>query len=543
MNSPVALHPHRAVRLSRVTQALVAASLAAFSLGVSAQGAADIEQVRQTTLRLINLLVEQGILTRARADALLREAEAATAAPATRPDPAPAAAGSGTAAASAGAAAAGSAAAPGVVRVPFVPEIVRKELKDELRAEVAAQALREGWAGPNALPSWTRNLRLEGDLRVRYQFDNFDDANAPAVSVLDTNRNRAITLANNTEDRHRLRVRGRLGATASVDGNWSAGVRLSTGSLTDPLSSNQTLGTYGNRFTVVLDRAFIRYREGDFNVAAGRFGSPWFGTDLVWANDLSYDGVAVQWNPAVGSQGWKLFATGAVMPIQEVELSSSDKWLLGVQVGVDSPANRVVRGKLGVALYDYRNITGAANAPNSSLNDFTAPAFAQKGNTYYNISSDPTRPLLALASRYRLFNVTGTLDMELVGGKHLLLTGDVVKNMQFDRAAVSGLLGQDVEPRTRGLLARAAFGDLEVNRLGAWQVSLGYKYLERDAVLDAFTDSDLRLGGTDTRGYVLGVNYGIGRNTVAAVRWYSADTISGVPYAVDGLHLEISTRF
>eukprot|EP01035_Chromulina_nebulosa_P055885 gene55886-76605_t len=40
--------------------------------------------------------------------------------------------------------------------------------------------------------------------------------------------------------------------------NWSGGVRLTTGSATDPLSSNQTLGTYNNRYTVLLDRAYIR---------------------------------------------------------------------------------------------------------------------------------------------------------------------------------------------------------------------------------------------------------------------------------------------
>ena len=38
-----------------------------------------------------------------------------------------------------------------------------------------------------------------------------------------------------------------------------------------------------------------------------------------------------------------------------------------------------------------------------------------------------------------------------------------------------------------------------------------YRYLERDAVLDAFTDSDFHLGGTDAKGYQLGFDLGLSR--------------------------------
>ena len=66
---------------------------------------------------------------------------------------------------------------------------------------------------------------------------------------------------------------------------------------------------------------------------------------------------------------------------------------------------------------------------------------------------------------------------------------------------------------------------------------------QRDAVLDAFTDSDLRGGGTDTKGTVLGGTVGLGRNTSFTLRWLGADTISGVPYSVDTLHLDLQVRF
>lgn len=511
-------------------------ALASTALCLSAHAAdAEIERLRSTTTRLINLLVEQGLLTRVRADALLKELDSPAVA-ATVPAPA-------AAALTAPPASPTSPASPATVRVPYVPEFVRKEIKDELRTELAAQAAREGWAGPGAVPAWVRGLRWEGDLRSRLQADNFDAANAPAISITDTNRTRALTLANTTVDRQRLRVRARLGMTASADDNWGGNVRLTTGSSTDPLSSNQTLGNYGNRFTTSLDRAFIRYRQGSsFNVVAGRFGNPWFGTDLVWANDLGFDGVAAQWTPAVGNWG-RAFVTAAAMPVQEVELGSADKWLYGIQGGMEWPGRGLVSGRVGLAYYHYAKLLGKANAAGSSLNDFSAPAFAQKGNTYFNISSDPARPLLALASDYRLVNLTGSIDMLLIGYKHLVLTADVVRNVGFKQAAVSTRVGAAVAPETAGYLLRASLGDSDVDALHKWQVFFSYKRVERDAVLDAFTDSDLRGGGTDVKGYSLGASYGLGKNTAATLRWLSGDAISGAPLSQDTLHLDLLLRF
>ena len=512
--------------------ALLVTCMAAVAQPRPAAPAGDIEQVRATTTKLINLLIEQGVLTRTRAEALLREMDATA--------PAPAAAGA-VAAAPGGAAAPAAAAAP--VRVPYIPEFVRKELKDELRNEIAAQGLREGWAGPGAVPAWVRGLRFEGDLRTRLQSDMFANGNAPTINVQETNRTRTVTLLNTSQDRQRLRVRARLGVTATADEYWSAGVRLTTGNTTDPVSSNQTLGNFNNRYTVAFDRAHIRYSHSDLlNVVAGRFGNPWYGSDLVWANDLSFDGVAVQWTPRLWGNN-RGFLTAAAVPVQEVELSNRDKWLFGLQAGVDMPGNNIVRGKVGLAYYVYKNMAGQPNAAGSSLNDFTAPAFVQKGNTYYNISSDPARPLLALAADYRIVNLTGTLSIETVLGKTLTLTTDFARNVGYDRAAVSARLGEDVAAKTSAYLMRVAFGDAEVSKRHDWQAFFGYKHVERDAVLDAFTDSDLRLGGTDAKGFVLGGSYGVGRNSVATLRWLSADSVSGAPLSVDTLHVDLSLRF
>ena len=495
----------------------------------------DIDQVRAATAKLIGQLVDQGVLAREKGDALLDDVTRPTSPPPTA---------QGSASSGAGTPPGKPASATGTVRVPYIPEFVRKELKEEIRTELAAQAFREGWSGPGSVPAWVRSIEWEGDLRFRAQFDRFAEDNASAISVNDTNRSRSLSLLNVSEDRDRLRFRGRIGLSAKLDEHWSGGMRLTTGSSTDPLSANQTLGTFNNRYTVLIDRAYLRFRHGDqFNVVAGRFGNPWFGTDLLWANDLSFDGVAAQWTPRITSE-LRGFATVAAMPVQEVELASADKWLFGAQVGATLASSpRTVGGKLGLGYYHYTNMLGRLSAVGSTAKEFTAPQFAQKGNSYFNISSDPARPLLALASEYKLLNVTGQVDFPSFAGKRVMLTGDYVRNVGFDRSQVSDRVGVDVDSQTSAYHVRVAFGNNEMKALHDWQVFMAYKHVERDAVLDAFTDSDFRLGGTDAKGYVLGASYGLGKNTAAALRFFSGDSISGPPLSIDVVQFDLNVRF
>jgi len=505
----------------------LALALTAAAWPVAAQ-TSDIEAVRAATAKLIAQLVDQGVLAPDKGEALLTEVIR------------PAAASSG------GAAAAGAVAgaAAGTVRVPYIPEFVRKELKDEIRLELAAQAFREGWTGPGSVPSWARSLEWEGDLRLRGQFDSFPDNNATQVSVNDTNRTRSLQLSNTSEDRTRLRFRGRIGLNAKIDNNWSGGVRLTTGSSTDPLSANQTLGNFNNRYTVLIDRAFIRSRYGeDFNVVGGRFANPWFGTDMMWANDLSFDGIVGQWTPRINSD-IRGFLTLAALPIQEVELASADKWLFGAQIGATKLGSPSSYGaKVGLGYFKYSNMLGKVSPPGSTKYEYTAPAFAQKGNSYYNISSDAARPLLGLAAEYRILNLTAQADFPSYAGKRVIVTGDFASNLGFDKADVSARTGVNVQEETAAYHLRVAFGDAEVKALNQWQVAMAYKRIEQDALLDAFTDSDFRLGGTNSKGYILSGSYGLAKNTAASLRYFSGDAVSGAPFSVDVLQVDLNVRF
>src|SRR5262249_5104721 len=96
-------------------------------LGMSAD-AQTAEPSPNTTINLIRLLVKQGVISQKAADALLKQAEdeaaqaraarSASAVPSVQPTPAPP--------------------PPGTLRVPYVPEIVKNQIRDEVKQEVMA---------------------------------------------------------------------------------------------------------------------------------------------------------------------------------------------------------------------------------------------------------------------------------------------------------------------------------------------------------------------------------------------------------------------
>ena len=131
-----------------------------------------------------------------------------------------------------------------------------------------------------------------------------------------------------------------------------------------------------------------------------------------------------------------------------------------------------------------------------------------------------------------------------------------VVNTAFDRNLMNGPAtinnrAPDIAPGVsgpynggnQGWLGRLTVGDKEIKHFGDWNAHVGYKYLESDATLDAFADSDFGLGGTNLKGYFLGANYGLADNVWTTFRWMSANNIAGVPYAVDVLQVDLNAKF
>lgn len=518
-----------------IRKKLLAIAVAAVCSGSAAAATDDerarVEVLHETTLNLIQLLVEQGVLKQEAADEMLKKAELRAA--------------EKTAQAQAAEAKSGK----GVVRVTYIPEVVRNEIREQIREEVVAQAKQERWGDINAVPEWIDRLKWEGDIRLRYQADLFGDGNATPLQFQTIGQD----IDNTQEDRHRERLRLRLGLNANVVSGVDAGIRISTGNTSDPVSTNQTLGTTGNKYSLVLDRAFLKLTPlEELTISGGRIPNPFFSTDLVWDDDLNFEGIAATFRPWPNAERvWRPFVAAGIFPLQEIEengttVRAKDKWLFGIQGGAEWAPSLTTRIKAGASYYDYRNIAGIPNpALDDTFNNATAARSPQKGNSLINIDNDGDNVtnLWALAADYRIANLTLVADFAQFDPIHVIGSVDWARNVGFDRAEILARTGQDIEPETDGYQVKLTIGHPTVNDFEKWQAFVGYRYLERDAVLDAFTDSDFHLGGTNAKGFMIGGSYGLYKNTWLSARWMSADEVTGLPLSIDVFQLDLNARF
>jgi hypothetical protein len=123
------------------------------------------------------------------------------------------------------------------------------------------------------------------------------------------------------------------------------------------------------------------------------------------------------------------------------------------------------------------------------------------------------------------------------------VSADYAKNIGFSRNRILANTGLDITKQNTAWQFKVDLGWSKIETAGNWNVFAAYKYLERDAVLDAFTDSDFHLGGTNVKGWWLGANYGLMKNVWLTGRWLSGDVIKGPPFGVDVLQVDINTRF
>jgi hypothetical protein len=536
----------------RVSIASMALALAPVVACLAADERQSLEELRNTVINLLQALVDQGVITREKAELMVKSAQEKAAANA----------------------AAAAKADEGAVRVPYVPQIVKDEIakqvaeqvKPAVVADVVNEAKTEKWGVPGALADWLTHTRISGSVMLREE-DIFYAKNNISGSVGNPYFNwYAINLAgglnkaglnvyeNTTQDRVRFRGRARLAVDSDITDSITAGMRLATGNTGDLVSESQTLdGTAPYQFGI--DELYIRLDERNahkfpwLSVVGGRYLNPYgTPTDLIFHKDLTFEGVAVTGRFGLGdgsAEQSHLFFTAGAHPLQEVALSPHDKWLVGAQLGANLRWGESQHLRLSAAFYDYFNVTGRLNPTgDSGIYNYTAPVFVRQGNTYYDISnsSDPNVNLFALAAKYRLANVNASYELG-VGRYTLGVTADAVRNLAYKAAEVQANYGQYVAPRTKGYQAEISFGHPTALTAGAWRGVIGYRYLQRDAVIDAYTDSDFHFGGTDATGYYFVGDYGLANRVWMRLRYLSSNSIDGATLGIDTLQLDLNTRF
>ncbi|TGX54897.1 hypothetical protein E5A73_05485 [Sphingomonas gei] len=512
--------------MSLRTHLLAGAALLA-ALGSPVQ--AHAQTTDDIGIELLQLLVDEGVLPREKADQLLAKARDAAALRAQREAPRTAA----------------------TIDVPYVPETVRAQIRDEVKQEVVAQARSEGWIAPNTLPEWTQRISINGDFRIRSELQNFSKDNFPFFpDVGAINRARGVTnsggfpLLNSLIDRRRLNYRARINVDANITKEVQVGFRLASGNEPGAVSTNATLGNFFQKDEFWLDRAYIAVTPlKGLTFTGGRIANPFLATDMVWDADINPEGVAATARHGFFDDKVAVFGTAAYFPLEE-RLLYSDSFMAGGQLGVEAkPADNLTFTVAG-SYYNFQGIQSRKNAPDGSrLNDYTAPLFLEKGNSVFNVRTDGLTTLAGLASDFDLAIGHANLAYDH-GDLRFGLTGEVVKNLALDRAEIARLRGEPGVPAgDLGWQVRFDAGYPIIRKLGDWHISAAYKRIETDAVVDIFADSDFGLGGTDVKGYAIEGAVGIYDNTSIGVNWLSTDAINRPPFSVDVLQINLVSRF
>ena len=570
---------------------------------------------QNVTINLINRLVQRGVLAKEDAADLIKQAEAdAVAARAQSEADAGAAAQAAVSQATNQIVAANAlqnTAPPAdadAVRVTYVPEIVKAQLRDEVKADLVAEMKNEGGIPglKPAVPSWVSRFRFTGDVRVRYEgdffprgndnsgaFPNFTAINSGAP--FDVSGTQFSPQQNVDQDRNRFRLRARIGVEVDLTQNFTAGLRIATGETNSPVSENQTFGLANNgqggnfsKYAIYLDRAFLKYEVGakperDFSFTIGRFDNPFFATTILWADDLAFDGAVAQARYQV-ARGVTPFLTAGAFPVfntdfnfstnQPAKFKSEDRYLYGGQLGVDWRLNKDFNLKVAGAYYYFDNVEGRLSDPFTPLSasdqgntDASRTPFAQKGNTFFPIRRIRANALnnfgttnqfqyFGLATPFHEAAFTGKLDYNHFEPFQISLIGEYVKNVAFDRGLVESRAINNRGPNTSGINGLGAFeggdnawivnlrgGHAALEKLWDYQVGINYRYVESDAVVDAFNDSDFGLGGTNLKGYTLYGSLALGPRVWLGLRYFSATQIAGPPFKSDIVQFDINGKF
>lgn len=575
------------------------------------------------TINLIQKLVKRGILTPEEANEMIRQAEAeAESVRAQSQTDMVAIAQAAAVQVVATSAPAGSDLPPNSpddIRVTHIPQPVKDQIKEEIKLELATNRTSKEIGAALRLPKWVENAKPFLDIRVRYagtyfptgnaegSFPNFNAINT-ASTPFDVNGVNYSPQLNVNQDRNQYLMRMRFGADIAMDENFSSGFRIATGSNNSPTSTNQSLGLVnsgvqgGNfsKYAIWLDRAFIRYDAAYEDIIKGsiwigRFENPYFSTPLIWDDDLGFDGIAATVKANV-TENFQVFATGGAYAVYNTALNFSsaatgetfasyDKYLFGVQTGIDWKIADDWKFKVAAAYYNFYNIEGQLSNPyiqygsaDPGSTDQTRPSFAQKGNTYFPIRQveyDPSNTgtqnnyqYYGLATQFNDLALTARLDYNGFEPVQVSLIGEFVSNLSFNKSDISNIgtkSGPNIISDNRVVNNRAEvslsdplgafegsgigwFGEVRVGKtklakLWDWQVNVGYRWIGSDAVVDGFNDSDFGWGGTNMKGFTVGGFLSLSENVYLGARWMGAESIAGPQLDSNIFYFEVNSKF
>lgn len=307
-------------------------------------------------------------------------------------------------------------------------------------------------------------LKLYGDFRLRHESD----------------------FRNDQPDRHRERLRLRMGVNYQLSDEVLLGMRVVTGDPEDPNSPHVTLGDGFDKFELNFDRAFLTYRpaalEGSW-FTAGKFSHPFYQNpvygELVWDADIQPEGVALG-KRISGSGSWKgLDVTlGGYSVVEQARDSDAFEWVS--QVSSDVPMPEGMSSRLAVGYYLLSDATP---------DDATTLLGENGGNATVDQDGDGAPD--DFLSQFGVLDAIGTVTFQREDSP-LVLAGEFILNTRAD------------QDQDQGWAIGFSYGSSA--RKGDWRLDYQWQVVEQDAVFSPFSQDDF-LFATNHKSHLLGGTY------------------------------------
>ncbi len=346
------------------------------------------------------------------------------------------------------------------------------------------------------------NFRFSGDIRFRYE---------PFFQAQQTTR-------------QRQRIRARFNLTGNITDELYGGITIASGGLDDPISTNQTLTNFFNRKTVGFDRFFIQWTPKFLNNHAtfglGKFAFPWIRTGLTFDPDLNPEGLFARLNwdfknevfKGVSLVGFHLpffERTGSTSATTGVRADGLDGFVAGGQIQTRWKfGDRVTLG-FNIAGINFVNadFIAQAHVPNP-LTASMANALVGNQPATNSLRTNAAGQVVGYASRFLYLDTVATIGINTGHSRWPVnITLDFVNNTRAQTIIQNNTAAPTSTAHNRERSAYLA--DFQFGRLNEKKdIQFGYIYtrIERDAVIGAFTESDMR-AGTNINQHRLNISY------------------------------------
>ncbi len=407
----------------------------------------------------------------------------------------------------------------------LVQEGVLKESRaEEIRAKLTRDYEKTS-AGKLKLDGSIKELKLGGDIRLRYQYAT-QDAQAP-------------TDLSNVSQSSQYRLRLRVNADYKLSDNFFAGFGLATTQNND--SNNQTLangngsGDYFQNYNIYINKAFLGWTPfNGVTLVGGKQPNPFYTTDLVWDADINPTGFTEKIDLH------KVFDfTGLELSLVAGQLNVADN--------NEASANRTLR-RGGITNRDgfiYETQLIASAQLNAQIKATLAPAFYWTNGASVNgngggaangtVGTDGWATTDALQG-LKLLLFPGDLAFKVFGQK-TKVQWDFSYN--FDGVERDTLYGKKATPTTPTsavtnpvkysstdkLAWLFGFQIGENKKKGDWSLLANYRQVGLSAIDPLINDSDWSSSYTNMSGYKTTLAYNLGNATSLALTYQYGENL------------------